>query len=152
MKKGNEVKVASSDAPEAFKGKKGVVWQVGIGLSKKMVSHEICEVKFEDMTDKVWVPANALEVVSQGSDERIFNWRDEVDDKVSDIIVKLTGAKTIESDSLLDDFELWYDWQFEEIRQKLNEAFGIHYVEAISDMTCLDDLVDGVCRMLEINE
>lgn len=152
MKKGNEVKVVSSDAPEAFKGKKGVVWQVGIGLSKEMVSHEICEVKFEDMTDKVWVPANALEVVSQGSDERIFNWRDEVDDKVSDIIVELTGAKAIESDSLLDDFELWYEWQFEEVRRKLNESFGIHYVESITNMTCLDDLVDGICSILEINE
>ena len=152
MKKGNEVKVVSSDAPEAFKGKKGVVWQVGIGLTKNMVSYEMCEIKFEGKPDKVWVPSDALEVVSQESDSRIFNCRDEVDDKVSDIIVELTGAKTIESDSLLDDFELWYDWQFENIRNKLNEVFGIHYVNPIGNMTCLDDLVEGVCRILEISE
>lgn len=148
MKKGNEVKVISTDTPEEYRGKRGIIWQVGTSITKC----EMCEVKFEHIPDKVWVPANALEVVSQRSDERIFNFRDEVDDKVSDIIFNITGAKTIENDSLLDDFELWYDWQFDEVRKKLNETFGINYVEAITNMTCLDDLVDKICNILNIDE
>lgn len=168
MKKGNEVKVVSDDAPEEYKGKKGIVWQVGTGVSDcilpKGEKYEMCEVKFDGMPNKVWVPSTALELLSEGSPDGIFNCSDEVEEKLTEVLLNINGVKEKLTDifsrmtgysetyfiDMLCDLDLSEDSEFEEVRKKLNESFGINYVANIGESTSLIELSDNICDLLGI--
>lgn len=148
MEKGNEVKVISADAPEAYKGKKGIVCQTGTDAAKC----EMCEVKFEGMPDKVWVPSTALEFISEGSPEGIFNSQDEVEDRLVRIFSEMDKIyESMDSLEVLGDLGFFEEPDFQNLRNKLNEAFGINYAANIDEYTPLGELVDNVCDLLGID-